>query len=340
MLFACRRLPWFRNFLLFFYSIPEVLQQSMAINTDSFLFVATFVLLALVYKRRPSMWTMVAIGLVVGSMTVIKPIYIVFGALAFIVLERLLAQQRWRWRDGVALAVALTLPYVMQRLWMSWLTAVVLRPSSLDAGRQLAGKQMAFFHDHPSILFPLMWHQLRDLFSDDLMRGSWLSIFAAFGWSMFTMKRWGYYLMLLGGVSAFVADAISAKEAPGVAAPTRWTAYATVAAAGGVFLSVVATIVGMYIYFSGAFLGRIGANEVIGVQGRYYLIAILLWAAMLMHLVRRRVPLPTRWATAPLVLASVALFCCALSGVLSLQSVLWHFHASYFGPIGPPPFHY
>jgi hypothetical protein len=83
-------------------------------------------------------------------------------------------------------------------------------------------------------------------------------------------------------------------------------------------------------------LSRIGADEVIGVQGRYYHIPMLLWTAMLVVVARRRTPLAVRWSGLPPLLTTTALLCCVLANVFALDAVLTRFNSSYL-PGGPLP---
>jgi hypothetical protein len=96
----------------------------------------------------------------------------------------------------------------------------------------------------------------------------------------------------------------------------------------------------MYIYFSGAFLGRIGANEVIGVQGRYYLLPILFWIAFVIYVVRRREALPRFWAGLPDALTVASLLLCAWSNVYALREILYRFNSVYLPVPIPAPPHY
>lgn len=341
VLLLCRRRAWFRNFTLFFYSIPEAIQQAMSINTDSFLFAVTVGLLLLSFGR-PRAWALPLIGLGVGLMTIVKPVYSPLAALGLIVWERLVAQHRWRWRDLAAAVGGVLLLAAAQSLWSHWLAQAPESPAAarLDYGRSRAVQQIAFLHQHPGVVVPLILHQWRDLFSDDLMRGSWLSIFGAFGWSMFTMGRWAYYVLLLGCASALAADLVAAVPAPDIPRPSRRGLVALLLAAGAVEVCVIGVIIGMYIFFSGAFLNRIGADDVIGVQGRYYHIPILLWAVMLLYAVRRREPLGPRARTLPGLLVTIALFSCVLANVEAIHAVLLRFNGAYLAAPIPAPKHY
>jgi hypothetical protein len=129
VLLMCWRLPWLRNFTLFFYSIPEAIQQSMAVNTDSFLFVTTVALLLLTFSR-PRAWALPAIGLVVALMAMIKPVYAPLAALGLIMWERLLAQHRWRWRDLAAGLSCVAVVWLAQSLWTHWLVHAVVAPGA------------------------------------------------------------------------------------------------------------------------------------------------------------------------------------------------------------------
>jgi len=344
ILLLCWQLPWCRNVALFFYSIPEAIQQGMAINNDSFLVAMTAVVLVLAFGRRPAAWKLPIIGLCVGMMTMIKPVYAPLGAVGVILWERLYALHRWRWRDLAAGAAAVLVPFAMQSLWTHWLNyGVVVDPArvQLDYGRARATAQLEFLSRHHSIVFPLMWHQLRDFFfSDDLMKGSWISVFGAFGWSMFTMDRWAYDLLLVAAALALTLDIVAAAPSPDLPAPTWRGIVALVLAAGAVEVTVVGVILGMYVYFSGAFLNRIGANEVIGVQGRYHHIAILLWAAMLLHGVRRRREWSASARTLLPAIVTLTLFLCVLANVEALHAILGRFYGSYFATHEAAPRHY
>jgi uncharacterized membrane protein len=341
ILLLCRRLPWIRNFALAFYSIPELIQQSMAVNTDSFLFVATVLLLLLVLGRRVSWWNLILVGLVAALMTTIKPVYVTFGAFGIIGWQRLFARHRWRYRDLLALVAAFALPLLVHWLWMRWLGAVAAgEPSRPDRGRVWAQQQIQFLHDHPHMIVTLLAHQWRDFFGQDLMKGSWLSILGAFGWSMFTMKRAGHYLLLFALGCAIANDLVAGQSARELEPPSRRMVLAVGLTSLAVLVTVLAIIVGMYVYFSGAFLGRIGADEVIGVQGRYYLIPILLWTTFLIYVARRRALLPLRWASVPDVLTSASLLTCVWANVYALREILYRFNSAYLPfPIPAPP-HY
>lgn len=340
VLLLCRRLPWMRNFTLAFYSIPELIQQSMAVNTDSFLFVAAAFLMLLMFGRRLSTWSLVAIGVVVGLMTVVKPVYATYGAFGFFAVDRLIRRRGFRARDLVTLACALMLPFAAQWWWTRFVSAGTPATTVPDRGRTWAAEQMAFLRSHKSIAWTLLRHQWRDLFGEDLMKGSWLSIFGAFGWSMFTMPRMGHYLLLSGIGCAVGDDIVAAAPARGLEPPT-WRSFGALAIASlAVTVTVVGIIIGMYIYFSGAFLGRIGADEVIGVQGRYFLIPIFFWTAFLIYVARRRAALSRLWFTLPDALTLIALFTCVWANVYALREILYRFNSAYLAvPIAAPP-HY
>ena len=342
VLLLCRRLPWMRNFTLAFYSIPEMIQQSMAVNTDSFLFVAAAFLLLLVFGRRMSTWNLIGIAVVVALIAMVKPVYAAFSAFGLIAGERLLAQHRWRVRDLAALAAAVALPIFAQWAWIRWVNVAPpsAGPPPPDRGRAWATQQMQFLAAHKGMVWTLLRHQWRDLFGSDLMKGSWLSIFGAFGWSMFTMARAGHYVLVVGLALSIVDDVITGVPSPGLERP-RWRMKV---ALGVVSLALVAMciaiIIGMYIYFSGAFLGRIGADEVIGVQGRYYLLPIFFWIVFLIHVARRREPLMRWWAGLPDVLTVASLFLCAWSNVYALREILYRFNSVYLRVPIPAPPHY
>ena len=142
------------------YSIPEMLQTAMAINTDSFLLCGAAVLLVLMFGSRSRARTLAAMAIVLTMMTVTKLIYWPFFALCLPVFQRLVARHGWRVRDVAALVLALVVPYVAYQSWVSW--------SSETAGSQLAylgnttNQQIEFLKAHPHMVLTLLRHQVRD----------------------------------------------------------------------------------------------------------------------------------------------------------------------------------
>lgn len=324
----CRRLPWCRNFALFFYSIPEVLQQGMAIGTDGFLFVSAGILLLLLFEHRPSVGTLVAIAIAVSLMAITKPVYLAFAGLGVPVFERLIARHGWRWRDAIAMLAVLVVPILARAMWSYWQAGPsVAGPATLGLVHDAPPQgQAAYLKAHPFVVFTLLRQQFLNLFGDDLMKGSWLSILGGFGWSAFTMKRWGYHLLLFGCGVALLADMLGPRRPSEVAPRTRREWLASLVAAGSVLVAVVGIIIAMYIYFTGHLPGGVGASEVVGVQGRYYLVPILIWVLLALSAVRAWSPTSARSAGYAAALTTTAMSSCVVANVLALESILGHFY--------------
>ena len=138
---------------------------------------------------------------------------------------------------------------------------------------------------------------------------------------------------------AIFLDFVDNQPAEGLPIRSRRTIGAAAIAAIAVLVSTVGIIIGMYIYFSGAFLNRIGANEIIGVQGRYYLVPISLVGRILLICS----PTPSSIAASLGELHSArdrhrALG--VLANIDALQTVLTHFTNGYVAVPPPPPVHY
>jgi hypothetical protein len=110
------------------------------------------------------------------------------------------------------------------------------------------------------------------------MAGSWTSIFGAFGPSAFEMAPTGYWLCLAAGILASGADVTASVHPCAVtplAAETRLGRAAWLLTGLGFFAIIPAVVLAMYLLFS-----SVGSGAVNGVQGRYYLVPLLLLAAL------------------------------------------------------------
>jgi hypothetical protein len=281
------RLPWARNVGLFAYSIPELMQQSVALGLDTHLFFLACLLLVATFGRAS--WCSVA-AVIVGAtvMTMAKVVYAPLGALAFPLLSRFRPRAVL---TAMAVALAVLLPFIAWKLWIASL------PPDPSAGAPSppwvnAPVQIALLKSQPWHVFPLMFAQLKDtLFGDSLMRGKWTGIFGAFGWSALEMKPIVNYMMLLAISIATVTDLSGDPPPADGETPRRgiWR-LAWPATVASVMLVFPLIIVGMFVYFT-----MPGETRVLGVQGRYYLVPLLiLWVIGVWHLGRRRV-LPERW---------------------------------------------
>jgi hypothetical protein len=203
VLLALCKLPWARGVILFFYSIPEVIQQSMAINIDSYLFGMTLILMIVVLRR--ARWRSIGwVALVSALMAVMKPIYAPLAFLALPIFVQISPDRPLNAKRVMILA-SLAVPLVSFSIWKATLPAAGL-VAGLPWWNVDPGKQIAFLKDHPFHLLAVFWVQLRQTFDHNLMRGSWTSILGGFGWSAFEMQMAGYYSLLAGLLAAVMAD--------------------------------------------------------------------------------------------------------------------------------------
>jgi uncharacterized membrane protein len=274
LLFA---LPWARGLVLLFYSVPEVVQQSVVLNNDALLFVLTFALMVL--TLRPATWrTLAWVALVVGLLTLTKPVFALLGLMAVPGwLE--LRKQRPDLRKDVLLILALfVMPIVLRKAWTAYChydEVIWLPPWNVSPE-----KQIAFLKAHPLHLVTLMFAQLKDTLGHGLMQGSWTSILGAFGASAFEMPMIGYWLILLAIPIALYSDVARGDRPVEVGPQQKW---AWRAALLGILAIFPAVVLAMYLLFS-----SVGAPSVNGVQGRYYLTPLLLLGALGLRRLHRR----------------------------------------------------
>jgi hypothetical protein len=315
----CGLAPWSRHLTLVVYSIPEVIQQSMAINTDSFLLACTAVVcLASFRSAGTRAWVLLCVA--VTAMTVNKPIYATLSALG---LPGLMSASWLSRRRRILFAIALfTLPIMSYAAWQRF-----THPSGTSAATGGAALQIAYLKAHPRVILSVLRYQWLYLFNDELMKGSWLSIFGAFGWSQFTMARIGYHLLLLALGLAIGADLTSGRRAPPLSAEDRsGPRFAWLAASLGQVVTLIAIVVAMYIYFTGGFLGIVGGPDAIGVQGRYYLTPLWVLCTIPLYLINRRYceawrrPRESRYVTALALAATLA------ADVLAVRSIMFNYY--------------
>jgi hypothetical protein len=317
----CGLQPWSRHLALLVYSIPEVIQQSMAINTDSFILACTVVAsLASFRQAGTRAWAMLCLA--VTAMTINKPIYAPLSALG---LPALTSASALSPRRRTLFAIALfALPIIAYAAWQRF-----THPAGTAAATGGAALQMAYLKAHPRVVLSVLRYQVLYLFNDELMKGSWLSIFGAFGWSQFTMARVGYHLLLLALGLAIGADLTSGRRAPPLGADGgSGPLFAWLAAGVGQIITLIAIVIAMYIYFTGGFLGIVGGPDAIGVQGRYYLTPLWLLCTIPLYLINRRsseawrLPRGSRYVTA-LALASTL-----SADLLALRAIMFtYYHA-------------
>jgi Predicted membrane protein (DUF2142) len=296
-----RAIPWARNLLLFFYSVPEVLQQGTALNNDAFLFAMGFLILGKLL--RPASWAHAGwIAIAIMAMSIIKPVYAPLALLAaplYLALRPTLATFRWR-QALVILGLVMPLP-----LWGVW-----ARMNTYDRSRDWhawwadPGRQTTFLKHHPAYLLVICWSQLKNFFGNGLLDGSWKSVIGAFGWNAFFMAPIGYYLVVAALILAVTADATNGVAADPISSFTgvpRWKhILAWSLAVIGVLLVVPGMTLAMYLRFT-----NVGVTGVLGVQGRYLLILLLMIIAIGLYGIKQR--WSARWFSVPLSLSMTIL---------------------------------
>jgi hypothetical protein len=307
-------LPWARNLFLAFFSIPEVIQETVALNNDLLLFMLTFVLL-LAILRRPSWRAVWVIAAVIVCMTWTKPIFATLGALALpalVDLWPLTDGKTRRWKYPLALLALFVLPLTVRMTWshfVKWDSAVWIPPWNVHPD-----EQVDFLLHHPLHVFTIFWAQARDTFSHELMRGSWRSILGALGSSSIELRPSAYAWCITSIAAALFADFTDGREPPRIVdatAGTRARRWAWVLAIGGILAMFPAVILAMYIIFTG-----VADDKVVGVQGRYYLIPLLLLTMLGLYVAKKR------WPTVPTAVSRPSTMLAALGGVLASWSAI------------------
>jgi hypothetical protein len=318
LLLGMRLLPWARAYLLFFYSIPEVIQQASVISSDGLVLSLSVVLLALVCGR-PAWWKLWTSGAVVAVLSATKAVHAGLGLMALPMALELQPLRRWRVPQWAAVAATGLLPYVAWKAWSGYIEFDKHRwvpPWNVDPARQID-----FLKAHPSHVLTLAWVQLKMTFSHDLMKGSWTSILGGFANSSFEMPMIGYWLLLFALVAAFASDAFQSAQ-PALRAGGRLQRAAWALALTAILVIIPASVFAMYLLFS-----SVGAGDILGVQGRYYLVPLFLTIGLALFALklRRRVqPAPQR----SVLLAISAALACVVADVIAVRAV----HAHYYLP--------
>lgn len=284
-LLLASRLGWMRHFTLFVYSVPGVLHQVVAINLDWFLMSLAVMLLLALYTRARAR-NIAALLLAVTLMTMTKPVYAALVALGLPVVLDISRRRRIPWWTWVVLGGLAIVPMFAFRAWIASIPHETQRGWGVPWIHPEA--QAAFLREHPAHLLLLFWHQFVNTFAQHrLLEGGWTSILGSFGWSAFEMPLPGYLLALVACGAAIFADVTSTETPRRIAGDApRWAQRASWAlAAGSVVVVIAGIIVGMYIYFS-----RLGADSVLGVQGRYYHIPLWILSSMGIYGIKIRRP--------------------------------------------------
>lgn len=308
--FSARRLQWARNLLLAFYSIPEVLQESVTLGNDWFLLAGAMLYCA--YAFSAPRWRHVAVVFsIVVLMTLSKPVFWLLVLVCVPMVLDLTAANPVRWRHAI-LWPALLVPLAAWKLWMMSIPSQSVRAHGPRWTHPAS--QIATLHQHPLFVVHIWWQQLAQTFTDpDVMHGRWTSVFGSFGWNAFQMPLFAYYLLLAAIAAAIIGD-LALPEAMVWRPRTRgWSRFAGDAlAAAGALAANAATVVAMYIYFT-APTDRI----VNGVQGRYYLPSLIIFAVIGLHWA----PRPQSLRSAAKVAVPIAALTCVIVNLIALHAI-------------------
>jgi uncharacterized membrane protein len=303
--FVAWRLPWARSLMLLIGSVPEVLQQSTALNQDALLFACTL-LVFYAWQAKPS-WR--SIGLAVGASviaSVMKPFYAGYALITLLIVPRMTSLKAWqRWAvpaGGALLSVG---------AWWLWLkihhvdaTAhqthlpVVVSPS----------QQSAYVFSSAWIFPKLLLAQITQFFGHDPIRGSLGSFLGAFGWCQFEVYQWVYHLMLAGIGLMLAADVVGPEKPALLPRAPRW-AWALFLAS--VLAQFPVVVYAMYLYFT-----TYKSEGVLGMQGRYMLSLLIMLGSMGLYVVKARVRFASRSLSQALTIAAAGACLVANVGAL------------------------
>jgi uncharacterized membrane protein len=319
MLWLLQAMPWGRNLLLLFYSLPEVLQQGMSVNNDAFLFAMTFLILGVLL--RPAAWSNVAwIAVALIAMTTIKPVYAPMALLAA-PLYLYLRSVRWTWKQDL-ITIGLVTPLLLWKLWSMFNTY----DTTYDWRASWANPalQGIFLRQNPLHIFVICWAQFKDFFGNGMLSGSWKSVIGLFGWTAFYMATIGYYLVIAAFVLALTADATNGVEAPPIGSCniSRWLHnLCWILAVCGVLLVLPGITVAMYLVFT-----SVGSNDVLGVQGRYFLTPFLLLVAIWLYGIKRQWGMRTisaRWSPVATVMSAALMLVANVLSLVAIHDYFW-----------------
>ena len=274
------RVTWARNLLLVFASVPEVVQQATALNQDSLIFGCTL-LLVMAWQARASWYSVASTILLAAAVTNVKPVFGGYALLVLLILPRMREGVR-SWHRWVVPLASVAIALGSWRLWYYTLR------TSLPGGHEThipvlgvaADEQVAFLKSEPWQLVHLMYVQLGQLFDHSPIRGSMSSFLGAFGWCQYEVYPFVYTFVLGGIAMALVADGLAVARPEPVPRSPTWAWVLVVAA-------IVAQFPAMVLLMYEAFT-PVKAVYVLGVQGRYFLSALLLLGAFCLYGVKLR----------------------------------------------------
>jgi uncharacterized membrane protein len=240
--------PRARNLTLVMYALPMTIQQTIAINQDSLIFVAALLLLW-AWWAAPS-WTGLLVAL--GLLLLVKIIYACLLLWVLCALWRLPPARRWR------SALLLAIPLGLCLLWNGLVvrrTAGGYVPPGVNPHEQLQ-----YLAAHPLRFFALYAHQLRDYFGRGHMNGGWTGILGVLGWAQADLANRAYAALALAIVAAFALDLAGDETTP----PVRSWRVERVGPIVSALAIVPAVSLVMYLVFTPP-----GWPYILGVQGRY-----------------------------------------------------------------------
>jgi hypothetical protein len=319
MFWLLRAMPWGRSLLLFFYSLPEVVQQGMSLNNDAFLFAMAFLILGMLL--RPATWSHVAwIAVALIAMTTIKPVYAPMALLA-VPLYLYLWPTPWTSKQDL-ITIGLVTPFPLWKLWSMMNTYD--RTYDWRASWADPALQAVFLRQHPLHFFVICWSQFKNFFGDGMLSGSWKSVIGLFGWTAFYMAAIGYYLVIAAFALALTADVTNGVEAPpvGSASTSLWLCnLCWILAVWGVLLVLPGMTVAMYLLFT-----SVGSNDVLGVQGRYFLIPFLLLVSIGLYGIKRQWGMQVislRWSSVTTAMSSALMLVSNVLALVAIRDYFW-----------------
>lgn len=315
-----RVMPVYRNVTLFFFSIPEVIDQTAALNTELTQFILMFVMVWFLL-RAPSRRAIAMIGVSAVLLAMIKPVFVLFGLVALpALIELRAAQETKQTLRYVAIgALLLLLPIISWKVWSTISYVPPIYPEGTDPGAQLE-----FLKSNPLHLFTVFGNQVENTFGHNLMKGSWTSVLGGFGPARIELPMTACYVMLLGLALSIFADHASPGTSPPITpltAKTRLGRAGWFAAVFSIAMVGPAAVVAMYFVYS-----KVGADEAYGVQGRYYLVPLFMLLVLGVRYMRGRWPrsqVQRNWREVSIWVAAITCVWADSSAILALAKSYW-----------------
>jgi uncharacterized membrane protein len=311
--FVAWRLPWMRNLLLLFGSIPEVLQQTTALNQDALLFACTL-LVAYAWQSKPG-WR--AIGLAIGASVVcsaMKPFYAGYALITLLMVPGMPSLKTWQ-----KLAIPAVGAILSVGSWWVWLKIHRVDPTAHQTHLPVVVsplEQREYVRSSVWILPKLVWTQIRQFFGHNPIAGSMSSFLGAFGWCQYEVYQWVYQLLLAGIGLMLAADVVAPEKPALLARAPRWAWALFVASVLAQFPVVVYA---MYLYFT-----SYKSENVLGMQGRYMLSLLIMLGMVGMYAAKARVRFASRSLSEGMtVAAAVACFVANVGALLWAEFFFW-----------------